>query len=51
MATHEVTPEETKAVEEKTNEKKLVKSITIGSPIKDVAAGRQKCRMKHLQNA
>ncbi len=38
VATHEVTPEETKAVEEKTNEKKLVKSITIGSPIKGVAA-------------
>ena len=38
VATHEVTQEETKAVEEKTNEKKLVKSITIGSPIKGVAA-------------
>ena len=38
VATHEVTPEEAKAVEEKTNEKKLVKSITIGSPIKGVAA-------------
>lgn len=38
VATHEVTPEEAKAVEEKTNEKKLVKSIIIGSPIKGVAA-------------
>lgn len=38
VATHEVTSEEAKAVEEKTNEKKLVKSITIGSPIKGVAA-------------
>lgn len=38
VAIHEVTQEETKAVEEKTNEKKLVKSITIGSPIKGVAA-------------
>ena len=38
VVTHEVTAEETKAVEEKTNEKKLVKSITIGSPIKGVAA-------------